>query len=168
MAGLTIDLESIYREHRQGLFSLAMSITGCRQAAEDAVHDAFTRLYKRRPEPQQLTAYVFRTVRNVAIDHQRSGAKQRQAAESIFNGYVPPPAKTEAPPDDLLTSERDQILRCAIAALTEDERDAVVLRAFAGLTFDQAGEALDAPAKTVATRYRRALTKLENSLRGRL
>jgi DNA-directed RNA polymerase specialized sigma24 family protein len=46
-------IESIYRQHRKGLFTLALSITGRAESAEDAVHEAVVRLFggrtKRRP-----------------------------------------------------------------------------------------------------------------------
>src|SRR3954464_10297105 len=74
-----LDLEDIYARHRQGLFTLALSITRCAARAEDAVHDAFVRLCRRRfvawwfsatgtarqPDP---VAYVFASVRNAAVD----------------------------------------------------------------------------------------------------
>src|SRR4051795_7972904 len=73
-----LDLEDIYARHRQGLFTLALSITRCAARAEDAVHDAFVRLCRRRsvsapvngtgtasqPDP---VAYVFASVRNAAV-----------------------------------------------------------------------------------------------------
>ena len=61
---------------------------------------------------------------------------------------------------------RDQILRQAIDNLPENEREAIVLKTLAELTFQQAGEVTGIPAKTIATRYRRALEKLESRLRG--
>ncbi len=68
----------------------------------------------------------------------------------------------------MLIKERDQILRKAIENLPEDEREAIVFKALAGLTFQQAGEAAGVPAKTIATRYRRALQKLETRLRDQI
>ncbi|MDG1897072.1 MAG: sigma-70 family RNA polymerase sigma factor [Fuerstiella sp.] len=116
-------LEETYCSQRQGLFSLALSITGCRQLAEDAIHAAFERLCR--------------------LD-------------------------AESPADDVLTAERDQILRTAVNDLDESDREVVVLKIFAGLTFDAVREILNQPAKTVATRYRRSLIKLEERLRGQL
>ena len=53
-------LETTYRTHRQGLFILALSITGCRQLAEDAVHGAFERLRRREiSSVENLPNYVF-------------------------------------------------------------------------------------------------------------
>ena len=160
-------LESVYRNHRQGLYSLAVSIVGSRQQAEDAVHEAFVKLVDRDIPECDLTAYVFRTVRNCAIDATRRRGRQNRLANMIFNGFHQSEI-TEQPAAVLLTRERNQLLRDAVFDLPEPQREAVILRTFSGLTFGQAAEVLDIPAKTVATRYRRALKTLEVRLRGQL
>lgn len=111
--------------------------------------------------------YVFASVRNASRDAVRSSRRASEVRETIFNGFLPPEASAN-PADDLLTAERDQILRAAIDNLDESEREVVVLKTFAGLTFDAVAEVLGQSAKTVATRYRRALTKLEEKLKGRI
>ena len=162
-------LETTYRTHRQGLFTLALSITGCRQLAEDAVHGAFERLCRRETSTvENLSNYVFACVRNSARDLTAGRKRDADVRESIFNGAVLPKHPEADPAADVLTKERDQILRAAIESLTEDEREIVILKAFGGLTFDDAGEALEESPKTVATRYRRALMKLEEKLQGQL
>jgi len=162
------ELEKTYCSHRQGLFSLALSITGCRQLAEDAIHSAFERLYRSNASVDgDLLNYVFASVRNASRDAVRFSKRSSEFRETIFNGYMPPETSAN-PADDLLTAERDQILRSAVDHLDEAEREVVVLKTFAGLTFDAVAEVLDQPAKTVATRYRRALIKLEEKLKGRI
>ena len=163
------DLERFYRDHRQGLCSLALTITGSRQSAEDAVHDAFARLCQAdRKRPDNLRCYVYAAVRNAAIDAGRHAASQQQTIESIFNGYAPAAVAADGPADDVLTAERDQVLRQAVEALPHDDREVVLLKTFAGLTFEEIGQVVEAPMKTVASRYRRALCKLEKQLRGQL
>jgi RNA polymerase sigma-70 factor, ECF subfamily len=162
-------LEKTYSSQRQGLFSLALSITGCRQLAEDAVHTAFERLCRLDTAPQgDFSNYVFASVRNAARDSRRSETRASWARQSVFNGLAVSLPDSESPADDVLTAERDQILRTAVNELDESDREVVVLKIFAGLTFDAVAEILDQPAKTVATRYRRSLMKLEERLRGQL
>jgi RNA polymerase sigma-70 factor (ECF subfamily) len=166
-------LENVYREHRQGLFTFALSIAGCPQLAEDAIQIAFTHLHRTDAIRQfasrngQVVAYVFRSVRNSAIDLKRSDQRQKKLSESLFAEY-PLHNRPSTPPDQLLTKERDGILREAIEQLSEGDREAIVLKLFAGLTFDQAGKVANTSPKTIATRYRRALGKLENQLKGQL
>lgn len=65
-------LRVLYLNHRQGLFSLALSITGSRQQAEDAVHEAFAKMAGRKLPEGDPVPYVFKVVRNAAIDMQQS------------------------------------------------------------------------------------------------
>lgn len=162
-------LESTYRFHRQGLFTVALSVTGCRQLAEDAIQSAFERLCRMTTAPDgDMVSYVYASVRNAARDALRADRRAARNRESIFNGFVPPTADVSAPDDQILTAERDQILRKAVHEMDEADREIVVLKAFAGLTFDAIGTILEEPAKTAATRYRRALMKLQEKLRGQL
>ena len=157
-------LEILYRTHRQGLYSLAITITGSHQLAEDSVQNAFTKLFTCRIPPGDQVAYVYKTVRNSAIDIRRTIRRQTQLKESLFNGYRPVSDRSKTPPEDLLTKERHEQLRIAIESLSDHEQEAVVLKAFAGLTFEQSGAVANVPVKTIATRYRRALIKLEDHL----
>lgn len=147
---------------------MALSVTRCAQLAEDAIHVAFERLCRRQDPPDgDLVSYVFAAVRNASRDAVRYRRVQSERTESLFNGYVPP-EQADDPADDVLTRERDQILRAAVEDLDEADREVVVLKVFAGLTFDATGRVLDQSPRTVATRYRRALLKLEEKLRGQL
>ena len=162
------DLATIYSSHRQGLFTLALSIVGCRQLAEDAIHSAFERLYRSQTSLKgSATSYVYASVRNAAHDVQRANLRTSKAYDSMFAGFVTPP-EPNGPDVSLLTEERDEILRAAVSGLQDAEREVVVMKAFGELTFDDIGTILDEPAKTVATRYRRALIRLEEKLRGQL
>lgn len=152
-------LEAIYREHRQGLFSLAMSITRRRESAEDAVHDAFVRLWRTAAAPQgDLVAYVYASVRNAAVDRKRRRGERPELVETMFAGGLPDPSDCAA------EHEQAGRLRRAVEALPDDQREAVVLRAFAGLTFQQMAETLGEPLPTVASRYRRALERIRQRL----
>ena len=69
---LTHWLEDIYRDHRRGLFGLALSVVREAATAEDAVHEAFARLARQKGPPDgDATAYVYKAVRNAAIDQAR-------------------------------------------------------------------------------------------------
>jgi RNA polymerase sigma-70 factor (ECF subfamily) len=156
-------LKEIYGSHRQGLFSLALAITGSRQSAEDAIHEAFAKLIGRKPPIGDAIPYVFKTLRHAAIDIQRKEQRGQKLSESLFNGFIPSQESVD-PADKVLNKERDLILRKAIDNLPEKEREAIVLKALAGLTFQQAGDVMGIPAKTIASRYRRGLERLENHL----
>jgi RNA polymerase sigma-70 factor (ECF subfamily) len=153
-------LERIYREHRQGLFTLALAITRCPQSAEDAVHDAFVRLWRSPLRPGgDPVAYVFAAVRNAARDVVRRRRATVELSESIFTSHPDDPSSAAA------EREEAALLRAAVDSLPDSQRQAVVLRVYAGLTFEQIAGALGEPLPTVASRYRRALERIRDELR---
>lgn len=157
-----MDLARLYDEHRQGLFSLALSVVRDRAAAEDAVHDAFARMLGREgseDSPGDPVAYAFRAVRNAAIDRQRRASAMGRALHDA------PASLFDAPPrDPLIDEEVSQLVQDAIDNLPDAARQTLVMRVYGGLTFDQIARALDEPLGTVTTRYRRTLDKLRESL----
>jgi len=153
-------LERIYRDHRQGLFTLALSITGCPDLAEDAVHDAVVRLWRSEKKPGgDPVAYVFASVRNAALDQMRR-RKPPAAAVSVFDSEWSDPVLAAQ------SGEQGQLVRRAVEALPPDQRQTVVLRIHAGLTFRQIAETLGEPLQTVASRYRRALERIKETIEG--
>ena len=156
-------VEQIYRRHRHGLYTLAVSVAGRPEAAEDAVHDAVVRLCRSDALPTgDPVAYVFAAVRNAALDTcRRSGP--RAPAVSIFD--LPDTAATGPGVDESAgDGERDRRVADAVERLPAEQREAVVLHLFAGLTFAQAAEAAGVPLQTLASRYRRALAALKSPL----
>ncbi len=161
---LTGTIEQIYRRHRHGLYTLALSIAGRPDAAEDAVHDAVVRLCRSGMKPAgDPVAYVFAAVRNAAVDQRRRAGPRAAGNVSIFD--LPDAVDAGRPVDESAgDAERDRRVAEALAQLPVDQREAVVLHLFAGLTFAQAAEAVGAPLQTVASRYRRGLTALREPL----
>lgn len=156
-------LERIYLDHRQGLYTLALAITRNPAAAEDAVQDAFARLWAADVRPEgTLVPYVFAAVRNAALDQVRRRARAAQylASASIYNGLPEDPAA------GIINAEQHRLVRDAVDALPDAEREAVVLRVYGGLTFDEMARTLGEPLPTVASRYRRALGKLGHAIQG--
>lgn len=155
-------LTEIYLKYRQGLFTLALSITRSTDSAEDAVHDAFERLCRRDPAPAgDLVPYVFAAVRNAATELARRRRRPLRA-DSIYT------RQSRDPADEAGDAEQQALIRQAVESLPEDQRQAVILRIYAGLTFEQMGRVLAQPLPTVAARYRRALERLKQRCRGLL
>ncbi len=172
---LNRSLESIYLSHRQALFSLALSTTGCAAMAEDAIHEAFIRLCRSKdlpgdlknqqsspdqPDSTDLVSYIFTAVRNAAIDAGRRQQTQRKLAQSIFQMR-----SAKSTDGDSEKEDRAELLRSAVEALEQPSREVVILKVYGGLTFEQIGQVLEIPGSTAATRYRRALSHIEDSLR---
>jgi RNA polymerase sigma-70 factor (ECF subfamily) len=160
---VTGTIEEIYRQHRNGLFTLALSITARPESAEDAVHDAIVRLCRtgKRPSGDQV-AYVFAAVRNAAMDQKRRLRSLAAGAVSIFE--VAEPIAGEDSESAMDQVERTRTVDAAIANLSDEQREAVVMHLYSGLTLAQSAAVLDVPLQTLASRYRRGLEKLREQL----
>ncbi len=151
-------LDEFYCKHRQQLFTIAMAVTRCPAQAEDAIHEAFIRLFRHSDRPRNVKAYVFRTVRNAAIDQVRRNPEPTGAdPESIFDPRPGPEAAVEE-------GEFQRQVADALRNLSEDERETIVEHLYAGLTFREIAQVRDAPLGTVTTWYQRGMRKLRERL----
>jgi RNA polymerase sigma-70 factor (ECF subfamily) len=148
--GLTDTLRVFYETYSRELFAYALSIAGNDVCAEDAVHDAFCAVLGKGTLPRELRPYLFRCVRNAAIDARRVAARESQKC-SIFSEGLEAHVREQA----------EAFLEC----MSGDERECVVLKLYGGLTFREIAAVLDVPAGTVAARYWRALAKVREKLR---
>lgn len=142
--------------------------------AQDAVQDAMIRLvrsYGRHPE-EQWRPLFYRILRNRITDHQRR-QKVRNAVMAWWPGHdteeAADPLKLAADPggtpDQALEAEQflERIER-ALAALSNRQREAFLLRNFEGLDVAQTALAMDCSEGSVKTHYFRALQALQQAL----
>ena len=149
------ELEQVYRKHGSALLLFATAISGERSRAQDAVHQVFLRLIEDGGLRQavDVKAYLFACVRNAVLNDLK--VRQRNVALDNECAWFDPPDKDYA-------AERN--LRCAMAALPDDQQQVIVLHVWGELTFPQIGELLDISSNTAASRYRYALAKLRESM----
>lgn len=147
-------LEEIYFQQRRQLFSCALAVTRCPDLAEDAIHDAFCRLAARPEGAENMKAYVFRAVRNAAVDQLRG--RTRSLAELDDSIFDPGPGPGE------LASQREfrERVAGALRRLKDDERETIVQHLWGELTFREIAEIRGAPLGTVTAWYRRGLARL--------
>ncbi len=150
-------LDELYRQYRQPLFLTAWNILRCSSLAEDAVHSAFVRLAELRKAPRGPKLYAFRAVRNAAVDLSRNRARRREEPIGVAAGTEN--IEPVSGDDELLTS-----VSAALSQLDDASREIVELHLHSGLTFREIASVVEEPLPTVASRYRRALEKLRQSL----
>jgi len=150
-------LRRFYEANRSELFTYALALTRSREAAEDAIHTAFSKMLKKRRFPRELRPYVFRCVRNAAIDEHRIRKREAQVDspftidESRNNGHDP----------ELQHQMADLLMR-----LTDDERESVMLKIYSGMTFNEIAATRAVSINTAASWYRRGLEKLRDLMQG--
>ncbi|MBL8889422.1 MAG: sigma-70 family RNA polymerase sigma factor [Planctomycetaceae bacterium] len=160
--GHSTRLAEIYRDYRLSLVAMATNIIGCRHRAEDAVHDAFARMVQTRTiqstaEIVDLVAYCFRSVRNSALNVAQKHSSQQGALRLYYEVQ-------QSANDAGVAAAFQEELIALLEQLPLEQRELIVLKVHANLTFAQIGEIQNTPLKTVATRYRRTIEELRSKL----
>jgi RNA polymerase sigma-70 factor (ECF subfamily) len=159
--GKQIDLAlRLYRRCGHGLFAYARSLTGRRESAEDIVQETFLRLLESGKvlSDEVLPSFVYGIARNLAMDLRRQAELRRRHEPQVARSVA-----ARRP----VGSEEATLLGVVLAELENlpvDQREVLVLKIVGGLTFEEVGEILQAPASTAASRYRYALEKLSARL----
>jgi RNA polymerase sigma-70 factor, ECF subfamily len=161
-------LLALYRLHGPRVFALACRIVGDRGAAEEIVQDTFWKLWQ-RPEmfdPQRgaLIAWLYAVSRNLALDYKRK--ENRRPFESVVNnmdgrvkGAMVPEMAALADP------AMSRVIRGAMEALPAEQKDAITLAYFEGMTHAEISERQGEALGTVKTRLRLGLSKLREAMR---
>jgi RNA polymerase sigma factor (sigma-70 family) len=149
-------MERLYDSYGSQLYTCALAVTRSPELAEDAMHEAFCRGLRLTEEPRNLKAYMFRSVRNAAIDQLR----RQSRTSSLGEDYI---FDSSAGPSEL--AEQRQFNRRAAEALlklSEDERETIVQHLYADLTFQEIADLRERSIGTIASWYRRGIEKLRN------
>lgn len=165
MAGLAAGdqdaLAQLYRRTRAAVYGLALSILRNGHDAEDVTQDTFVRAWERSGQytPQGTPmGWLLSITRNLSLMKLRERDKVRQLSPEEWESFA-----IDGPE---LTLEDRQVLTAALAALSDQERQVVVLHAVAGLKHRETARLLELPLATVLSKYRRALLKLRTTLKG--
>jgi RNA polymerase sigma-70 factor, ECF subfamily len=154
---LKSELEKLFDTYGQSLYTCALSVTGCPGFAEDAVQEAFFRIFRLGTVPDNLKAYVFRSVRNIAIDQLRRNSKLVELNQDfIFD--------SSGPDEDFDAKELKHRVAEVLTMLSADERETIVQHLYGGLTFREIAEIRGDPVGTVASWYRRGLARMKAHL----
>ena len=147
-------LQALYDKHASALLAYARSLGPDRGSAEELVQQVFLALLEGRKLPAEPRPYLFRAVRNTALNRHRASSRQV-------------PIEEDAPwfAKDGVPGESELDLRRALAALPPEQREVVVMHLWGGLSFEETGRALDISPNTAASRYRYALSALRARLR---
>ena len=152
------------------VFSLAVPMLRDRPAAEDVTQDIFVQVWRQaqrfdaqRGSPE---AWIMMIARTRILDRLRSrsaGVVLKPAGDNL-----PDAPLAEDWPDDLaITREQASHVRMALMELPGDQRHAIELAFFEGLTHQEISEKIRVPLGTVKTRIRLGLIKIKDMLRER-
>jgi RNA polymerase sigma factor (sigma-70 family) len=163
--GCKDSLRRIYEEHKGYLLTLARSMTGDRIAAEDIVHDVFVAFARGLPQLRvktSLRGYLSVSVCNRVRDLARTEIRHRRDESSV--GQTPD--DMTAPDARAAETELTGRLRAALEQVPLDQREVLLLRTQAGLSFKEIARHQGIPVNAAQGRYRYGIDKLRLLLKG--
>ena len=167
-------LAQLYDRFNRPIYSTALFILRDASEAQDIVHDVFLALWRTadRFEASRGTAFSWAVTltRNRSIDRLRTIRRRATLLEQSAPadlGYEASAAHCEADSHASVGDEA-RAVRAAVATLPDDQKKALELAFFGGLTQQQIAERLSEPLGTVKARIRRGLLRLRDSLPRRL
>ena len=173
-------------EHRERLLNLARRnlnpVLERRVSAEDVVQETLSAACRRmdflrnRPEIPlyyKLRTILFQTIASLERKHLQSGKRDVYMEHEVADGGRSSASglnwdmfadTVTGPLTRIAREDRYELLRKAMDALPEHDREILELRHFDGMTNAECAEALQLTQKTASIRYVRALEKLRNHL----
>lgn len=153
------EFASMYRRHLPAILRYLRRRLGD-GAAEDAAADVFTRALtasgRRSEGVDAALPWLYGIAANVISERRRSEQRRLRAVERLA-GRTP----REAP--GIESRDLDPELVRRLRKLPDAEREALLLVAWGGLTYEEVAEAMDTPIGTVRSRLARARKRLDGA-----
>jgi RNA polymerase sigma-70 factor, ECF subfamily len=157
----------IYDRHGRVAFSLAHRMCGRRQAAEDAVQEAFLSAWRRSatydPARGSVRTWLLGIVHHRAVDAlRRSGNDGRHRVDSPVEELdLDAGVSVDS---EVIERDRASVVRDAMGDLPADQSKVIELAYFGGFTHTEIADMLTLPIGTVKGRMRLGLGKLRTHL----
>ena len=166
-------LGALYDRWHPLIHSVALQVTGSRDDAEEVVEDTFWQAWRQAARYEasrgSISTWLTMIARSRALDRVRARRRSREDAVEVLPEVAPDHADGPAAPTPLQSAEHDEVRRIvaeAVAKLPPEQRQAVEMAYFGGLSQSEIAEATGQPLGTVKTRARLALQKLREALSG--
>jgi RNA polymerase sigma-70 factor (ECF subfamily) len=153
-----------FEAHGPGLLLCARQWTHSISDAEDVLQEAFVRYWRhQRHLPGNPRALLITSIRRAAVDQARGNFRRSVREERATDGARDTAASFEWPLGH--DAERTHEIETALQCLPVEQREALVLKIWNELTFEQIAETLEISPNTAASRYRYALAALRKELK---
>jgi RNA polymerase sigma-70 factor, ECF subfamily len=145
------------------VYNYLLRIVGDREEALDLSQDVFLKSYqnlRKLDDPARFASWLFRIAHNEAFSSFRKRRLERPVPEHLEStGEEAPMAGSAAFPIELSIA-----VTTALGKLSDDQREAVILKIYQGFKFEEMAEILSCPVSTVKSRLYAALDALKTQL----
>lgn len=165
--------QAFYQKFNGLIYATIFRVLNDHQDTEDIMQEVLVQVWQKAhfyeaAKGKPLT-WVTTMARNRAIDRIRS-KQRRSRLNDDFEQETRPlqPEFDEDTSDRVTSNENDQVVQSAVMELSPDQREAIQLAYFGGLTQSEIADKLKQPLGTVKARIRRGVQRLEQVVKRRI
>lgn len=168
--------EELVARYQNRLLTVLEHLVQDRELAEDLTQDVFVRVFKARHryEPEaRFSTWLFTIANNVASNALRSRSRRREVGVSEGNGADSAPlsldqlakaASGSLPTRALDKAEQAEMVRHAVASLSERQRMALLLAKFEGMSYQDIAQTMGLSVQAIKSLLSRARVNLKEML----
>jgi RNA polymerase sigma-70 factor (ECF subfamily) len=161
----------LYDESSQHVYGVALSVLRDTADAEEVTLDVYSQVWRSAAvystQRGSVVAWLLTLARSRAIDKLRSRSNRMKREEPIEEAPRQSFETGDASPEAAASaSETRQRIQRALSQLPADQREAVELAYFSGMSHSELASHLGQPLGTVKTRIRMGMMKLREELQG--
>jgi len=153
-------LRQVFEAEESSLLRFAYGLVGQRETAEDLVQEAFLKLHAHWDNVANPRAWLFRAVRNLALNHLRDHKR-----ETVLDANKEWESGSPDPERALGKMEAMGTLRMLISELKEDDQRLIGLKYHEDLKYDQISERTGMSVGNVGYKLHHLLKGLADSMR---
>lgn len=157
----------IYDRYSGRIYNFAFRFLKNAEAAEDATQEVFVKMLRHANQfngDAKLSTWLFSITANWCRDYLRKSDNKAKDSDDVL---VTLPASAEFAPDrNLEQRQNEQRVRAALATLTPEQREAILLSRYQGLSYAEIAQIAGCSEGAVKTRVFRAMETLKKVLMG--
>ena len=159
-------LAQLYDRYGRVAYGLALRLVRDQALAEDAVQEAFLTVWRRagsfRPERAKPSTWILTLVHRRAVDVVRR--EERRRAQPLLEGQEEPDERALPADEEIALTDRRRLVQEALRQLPDEQREALELAYYGGLTQSELAERLSVPLGTIKSRMFTGLRRLRDLL----
>jgi RNA polymerase sigma factor (sigma-70 family) len=143
----------LYQRYFKILCSYGCRLTSDRQLLEDAVHDIFIDLWRRREhlaEVENIKFYMFRALRNRVVRNGRNNIFENSEDIDGFLDYLVSLSSEQQSIDSESLQARVKRVQNAVENLSDRQKEVINLRFYHGMSLDDISQLMDLPKQSVS------------------
>lgn len=150
---------ALFEAEESGLLRYALGLVGRRMVAEELVQETFLRLHKIWDEVENPRGWIYRSLRNLALNHLRDYPAEAELLETTA-------ATGDAmPPDAMGKAEAVGVVRMLLAEMPASDRNLVQLKYHDNLRYEEISKRTGLSVGNVGYRLHHVLKTLAENLR---